>query len=76
MLLECHFDQACFVAIVGYGDDLGTTGALVQPTRDLLAGAGHPNLDSARISQIHRVRLKLQGSLKVQISVRNAQMGR
>ena len=75
MLLECHFDQACFVAIVGYGDDLGTTGALVQPTRDLLAGAGDPNLDSARISQVYRVRLKLQGSLKLQISVRNAQVG-
>ena len=73
MLLECHFDQASFVAIVGYGNDLGTTGALVQPTRDLLPG--DPNLDSARISQIHRVRLKLQGSLKVQISVRNAQVG-
>ena len=76
MLLECYFDQACFVSVVGYGNDLGSAGALVQPPRDLLAGAGHPNLHSARISQIHRVRLELEGSLKLQITVRNAQMGR
>ena len=47
VLLESYFDESGLVAVFGYRDHAGTRRTLIEPARDLLAGAGDADFDSA-----------------------------
>ena len=72
VLLQGHFDESGLVSVFGNRDHVSPRGALVEPARDLLAGAGDADFDSARVSEIDRVRLQLVGALKLEVAVRLA----
>ena len=76
VLLQGHFDESGLVAVFGNRQHLGPRGALVEPARGLLAGAGDSDFDSARIGEVHRVGLQLVGALKLEVAVGLAEVGR